>query len=59
MSGPLGPTNIPHTVFLLVLHQTLAPVGMFGITFSTNKERDAEGQIILFLVIHKAEWEQT
>lgn len=59
MSGPLGPTNTPHTVFLLALQQTLAPVGMFGITRSTNEERDAEGQITLFLAIRKAEWEQT
>lgn len=58
MSIPLGPTNTPHTAFPLALHQTLAPVRMFGITISTNEERDAEGQIILFLAIPKTEREQ-
>lgn len=43
---PLGPTNSPHTAFLLALHQTLAPVGIFGVSISTNEERDAEEQIL-------------
>lgn len=55
MSVPLGPTNTPHTVFPLALHQILAPVGIFGITVSANEERDAEGQIILVLAIPKTE----
>lgn len=58
MSIPLGPTNTPHTAFPLALHQTLTPVRMFGITISTNEERDAEGKIILFLAIPKTEREQ-
>lgn len=42
-SIPLGTTNTSQIAFPLALHQTLALVGMFGITISTNEERDAEG----------------